>query len=359
MLATAALAAETIEPGFFLEHAYFVPLIMAASFLLTLAIGKRLGKHASWIGIVAIGACFLFAIVANVQWNTYVHDSEHAAEVEAESHADEGDAHADETDTPTTPRPTTTATRPRPTTTPTSRPRPTSTHSGDAVGPTVDGETAAARAPPTVAAEEEGAEHAREFEVVPVTQTWTWWTNGTVEFQAGMLLDGMAVMMLFVVTLISLLVHVFSTDYVAGDRRYTHYFAFLSLFSASMLGFVMAAEHPAAHHHVGAGRRVLLRAHRPLVGGEAQLRRRPQGLPHQPRRRRRPAGRHDHPVLRRRPDLRHRRDQHAGQRGRHHPHRAAGRQPAASSPRSCRSRASSSSTPGCPTPWPAPRRSRR
>ncbi len=79
-----------------------------------------------------------------------------------------------------------------------------------------------------------------EFEVAPVTQTVTWWTNGTVEFQAGMLLDGMAVMMLFVVTLISLLVHVFSTDYVAGDRRYTHYFAFLSLFSAAMLGFVMA-----------------------------------------------------------------------------------------------------------------------
>ena len=47
-------------------------------------------------------------------------------------------------------------------------------------------------------------------------------------------------MMLFVVTLVSLLVHVYSTDYVAGDRRYTHFFAFLSLFTASMLGLVMA-----------------------------------------------------------------------------------------------------------------------
>ncbi len=47
----------------------------------------------------------------------------------------------------------------------------------------------------------------------------------------GMLLDGPGVMMLFVVTLISLLVHVYSTDYVGGDRRYTHYFAFLSLFT--------------------------------------------------------------------------------------------------------------------------------
>ena len=46
--------------------------------------------------------------------------------------------------------------------------------------------------------------------------------------------------MLFVVTVISLLVHIYSTDYVSGDRRYTHYFAFLSLFSASMLFFVLS-----------------------------------------------------------------------------------------------------------------------
>ena len=54
------------------------------------------------------------------------------------------------------------------------------------------------------------------------------------------MVDGLAVMMLFVVTAISLLVHIYSTEYVAGDRRYTHYFAFLSLFSASMLFFVLS-----------------------------------------------------------------------------------------------------------------------
>ena len=43
-------------------------------------------------------------------------------------------------------------------------------------------------------------------------------------------------LLLVVVTFISLLVHIFSTDYVAGDRRYTHYFGFLSLFTASMGG---------------------------------------------------------------------------------------------------------------------------
>ena len=69
------LAAEAVEAGFLLEHAYVVPLVMAASFLLTLFFGKRFGKHASWIGIVSIGFCFLFAVGANVQWYDYVHDS--------------------------------------------------------------------------------------------------------------------------------------------------------------------------------------------------------------------------------------------------------------------------------------------
>jgi NADH-quinone oxidoreductase subunit L len=46
--------------------------------------------------------------------------------------------------------------------------------------------------------------------------------------------------LLLVVTIVSLLVHIYSTDYVAGDRRYTHFFAFLSLFTASMLFFVLS-----------------------------------------------------------------------------------------------------------------------
>ena len=47
-------------------------------------------------------------------------------------------------------------------------------------------------------------------------------------------------MLLIVVTIVSLLVHIYSTDYVDGDRRYTHFFAFLSLFTASMLFFVLS-----------------------------------------------------------------------------------------------------------------------
>ena len=68
----------------------------------------------------------------------------------------------------------------------------------------------------------------------------TWFETGGVTVKVGTLVDGLSALMLVVVTFISLLVHIFSTDYVAGDRRYTHYFAFLSLFTASMLFFVIA-----------------------------------------------------------------------------------------------------------------------
>ncbi len=76
--------------------------------------------------------------------------------------------------------------------------------------------------------------------VAAVHRTVGWLQSGGVEFDAGILVDGLSVMMLFVVTAVSLLVHVYSTDYVSGDARYTHFFAFLSLFTAAMLFFVLS-----------------------------------------------------------------------------------------------------------------------
>ncbi len=67
-----------------------------------------------------------------------------------------------------------------------------------------------------------------------------WLQSGGVEFGAGVLVDGLSVMMLLVVTIVSLLVHIYSTDYVGDDKRYTHFFAFLSLFTAAMLFFVLS-----------------------------------------------------------------------------------------------------------------------
>ncbi len=58
----------------------------------------------------------------------------------------------------------------------------------------------------------------------------------------GIHIDGLTVMLLFVVSFISLMVHVYSLEYLRGDRRYTYYFAALSFFTASMLVMVTASN---------------------------------------------------------------------------------------------------------------------
>src|SRR5436190_457908 len=79
-----------------------------------------------------------------------------------------------------------------------------------------------------------------EVAVAPVVSSITWWQNGLVKFAVGTRVDGLVVMMLFVVTLISLLVHVYSVAYMREEVRFTHYYAMLSLFTASMLLLVVA-----------------------------------------------------------------------------------------------------------------------
>src|SRR5262249_28734900 len=79
-----------------------------------------------------------------------------------------------------------------------------------------------------------------EAVVTPVVHPFTWWQNGGIDFGGGIRMDGLAAMMLFVVTLMSLLVHVYSRAYLRGDVRYTHYYAILSLFTAAMLTLVVA-----------------------------------------------------------------------------------------------------------------------
>jgi NADH-quinone oxidoreductase subunit L len=79
-----------------------------------------------------------------------------------------------------------------------------------------------------------------EAPVLPVLHSVTWFQNGGVKLTAGIQIDGLAVMMMFVVTIISLLVHIYSLEYMRGDRRYTYYYAALSLFTASMLLLVVS-----------------------------------------------------------------------------------------------------------------------
>ncbi|MDP6124161.1 MAG: NADH-quinone oxidoreductase subunit L [Candidatus Latescibacteria bacterium] len=63
---------------------------------------------------------------------------------------------------------------------------------------------------------------------------------GGTTFGAGILVDNLTSMMLVVVTLVSLLVHLFSVGYMAGDRDYSRFFGYLSVFSFSMLLLVLS-----------------------------------------------------------------------------------------------------------------------
>ncbi|MBM3324049.1 MAG: NADH-quinone oxidoreductase subunit L [Calditrichaeota bacterium] len=67
-----------------------------------------------------------------------------------------------------------------------------------------------------------------------------WIELGPFAIDVGINLDNMCMVMLMVVTVVSSLVHLYSVGYMKGDVRYSRYFAFLSLFSFSMLELVLA-----------------------------------------------------------------------------------------------------------------------
>jgi NADH-quinone oxidoreductase subunit L len=157
-----------------LSNAWIMPAIPAVSFLLILFFGKRMRGRGAEIGILALGASFVLAVVAVIQWIDRVESAGH-------------------------------------------------------------GEGLRALGRGFFAAEGHG-----EAAVAPVVSSITWWQNGLVKFAVGTRVDGLVVMMLFVVTLISLLVHIYSVAYMREEVRFTHYYAMLSLFTASMLLLVVA-----------------------------------------------------------------------------------------------------------------------
>jgi NADH-quinone oxidoreductase subunit L len=160
-----------------LNSAWLFPAIPALSFVLILFFGKRSPGKGAPIGIIALGSTFLLSIVAVVQWIQRVDD--------------------------------------------------TTGHS--------EGLGALGRGMFTGATSSHSA-----AVVTPVVHSFTWWQNSGISFGVGTRVDGLVVMMLFVVTLISLLVHIYSVAYMHNDIRYTHYYAMLSLFTASMLLLVVA-----------------------------------------------------------------------------------------------------------------------
>ena len=74
-----------------------------------------------------------------------------------------------------------------------------------------------------------------------VERSWTWFEfGGGLRLEFGMNYDFLTAVMFVVVTSVSLLVHIYSTGYMHDDKRYTWFFAALSLFTSSMLFLVIA-----------------------------------------------------------------------------------------------------------------------
>ena len=145
-----------LKSGWFLEHAYIIPVIPAISFALIIFFGKRMPKKGSEFGVASMLGALVFAAGASYQWIQRVNGAAEGAFVS------------------------------------------------------------------------------------PVIKTWTWWQNGGVSLGIGQHVDGLTVTILLVVTFISSLVQIYSLEYLRGDRRYTHFFASLTLFSAGMLNMVVA-----------------------------------------------------------------------------------------------------------------------
>ena len=71
--------------------------------------------------------------------------------------------------------------------------------------------------------------------------TWLQFTENLV-IKLGILLDPISSMMLIVITTVSLMVHIYSLGYMDGEKGFQRYYAFLSLFTFSMLGLVVATN---------------------------------------------------------------------------------------------------------------------
>jgi NADH-quinone oxidoreductase subunit L len=69
---------------------------------------------------------------------------------------------------------------------------------------------------------------------------YTWLTSGGTSFEIGFLVDRLTALMMVVVTFVSLMVHVYTIGYMAEDPGYQRFFAYISLFTFSMLMLVMA-----------------------------------------------------------------------------------------------------------------------
>ncbi|HEY9787892.1 MAG TPA: NADH-quinone oxidoreductase subunit L [Candidatus Obscuribacterales bacterium] len=79
-------------------------------------------------------------------------------------------------------------------------------------------------------------------ELGPMVKNIPWFQSESFTFSVGILVDNLAAMMLIVVTTVSLLVQVYTHGYMREDPGYSRFYCYLSLFTGSMLGLVVATN---------------------------------------------------------------------------------------------------------------------
>ncbi len=176
-------AALELSSGWFLENAWLIALIPAIGFALIIGFGKKLPFKGAEVGLASMVSSLVIATGAGIQWIQRTDSAAHGGE--------------------------------------------------EALGGLFTGVRGALRAA-------EGEAPALYIE--PVVKQIVWWQNSGLEFGLGSHIDGLSVLLLWLVAFISVLVQIFSIDYVRGDRRYTHFFAALTLFSSGMLIMVMSSN---------------------------------------------------------------------------------------------------------------------
>ena len=73
---------------------------------------------------------------------------------------------------------------------------------------------------------------------------YTWIEVGKLKLELAFRLDPLSAVMILIVTFVGLLIHIYSTGYMAADPRYAAFFGYMNLFMGSMLILVLAANMP-------------------------------------------------------------------------------------------------------------------
>jgi NADH-quinone oxidoreductase subunit L len=187
--------------GFFLQYAWLIPLFPLLGFaIITLTPIRRSKPASGWLAIGLMGVAVIFALglLAGVSQGLHLADDGHVVAMhEAGEHGTEHE-----------------------------------TAPGVEAGAEHD----------TGHDAEHDTEHgaAFAFPAPNVVQRVVWAPLGSGSFQMGVYIDSLTALVLVMVTITSACIHLFSMGYMAKNERQSRFFSFISLFTAAMLGMVMA-----------------------------------------------------------------------------------------------------------------------